>query len=90
MLFYRYQLFKHHVEDKLEWLREQSKGCNTRYITLKILAELEFVIPPIKLQNEFELFAELIDKSKFNVQQHLNLMQELLDKKIDEFFGGKE
>ena len=82
-----YQLFKYQLEDKLEWLREQSKGCNTRYITLKILAELEFVIPPIELQNEFESFVKLIDKSKFNIQQHLNLMQELLDKKMDEFFG---
>lgn len=84
-----YQLFKYQLEDKLEWLREQSKGCNTRYITLKILAELEFIIPPIEMQNQFQLFVEQIDKSKFNVQQHLDLMQELLDKKMDEYFGGE-
>lgn len=84
-----YQLFKYQLEDKLEWLREQSKGCNTRYITLKILAELEFIIPPIEMQNQFQLFVEQIDKSKFNIQQHLNLMQELLDKKMEEFFGGE-
>ena len=38
-------------------------------------------------QNKFALFADQIDKLKFNIQQHLNLMQELLDKKMEEFFG---
>ena len=60
-----YQLFRYQLENKLEWLREQSKGTNTRYITLKILSELEFIIPPKSLQDEFEQFAQLIDKSKF-------------------------
>lgn len=59
-----YQLFRYQLEDKLEWLREQSKGSNTRYITLKILGDLEFIIPPKKLQNEFESFSKMIDKSK--------------------------
>ena len=82
-----YQLFRYQLEDKLEWLREQSKGSNTRYITLKILGDLEFIIPPKKLQNEFESFSKMIDKSKFIVQKEIKDLQELLDKKMDEYFG---
>ena len=84
-----YQLFRYQLEDKLEWLREQSKGCNTRYITLKILGELEFIIPPFEDQIAFERFCNQIDKSKFIVQKHLDLMNELLEKKMEEYFGGK-
>ena len=60
-----YQLFKYQLEDKLEWLREQSKGSNTRYITLKILGDLDFIIPPLTKQVEFEKFCNHVDKLKF-------------------------
>jgi len=46
------------------------------------------LVPPIEEQHQYIEFVKLIDKSKFNIQQHLNLMQELLDKKMDEYFGG--
>ena len=38
-------------------------------------------------QNMFALFAEQIDKSKFIVQQQIKDLQELLDKKMDEYFS---
>ena len=38
-------------------------------------------------QKEFASFVELIDKSKFIVQQQIKDLQELLDKKMDEYFG---
>jgi len=43
--------------------------------------------PPIELQNEFAEFFILIDKSKFSVQKEIDLYQELLDKKMNEYFG---
>ena len=42
-----YILFKRQLEDKLRYLQSQSKGTNTRYLTLGILNELRFVVPPI-------------------------------------------
>jgi type I restriction enzyme S subunit len=48
------------------------------------------LVPPFELQKQYVKYVEQIDKSKFNVQQHINLMQELLDKKMEEFFGGVE
>lgn len=41
---------------------------------------------PIKLQNKFADFVQQIDKSKFIVQKEIKDLQELLDKKMDEYF----
>lgn len=42
---------------------------------------------PIELQNKFADFVQQIDKSKFIVQKEIKDLQELLDKKMDEYFG---
>ena len=59
-----YILFKRQLEDKLRYLQSQSKGTNTRYLTLGILNELRFVVPPIAEQEQFAAFVEQTDKSK--------------------------
>lgn len=82
-----YQLFKYQLEDKLEFLREQSKGSNTRYITLKILADLDFIIPPLEKQVEFEKFCNHVDKLKFTVQKSLEETQTLFDSLMQKYFG---
>ena len=51
------------------------------------LSKIEFIFPPIELQNEFAEFVKLIDKSKFIVQKQIEDLQELLDSKMDEYFG---
>ena len=60
-----YRLFQYQLEDKLVYLQQQSLGGLTKYLTLKILGELEFIIPPMDMQNEFTHFVEQVDKSKF-------------------------
>ena len=60
-----YRLFQYQLEDKLEYLQQQSLGGLTKYLTFKILGKLEFVIPPKDLQSEFETFVVQIDKSKY-------------------------
>ena len=60
-----YILFKRQLEDKLRYLQSQSKGTNTRYLTLGILNELRFVVPPIAEQEQFATFVEQTDKSKY-------------------------
>lgn len=59
-------------------------------ITGNMLNGINIPVPNLDEVKKFQLFVEQIDKSKFNIQQHLNLMQELLDKKMEEFFGGAE
>ena len=70
-----YRLFQFQLEDKLLYLKEQSKGINTKFLTLKILQELEFIIPPKELQLKFETFVQQIDKSKFVLQQQLQFIK---------------
>lgn len=82
-----YRLFQFQLEDKLLYLKEQSKGINTKFLTLKILQELEFIIPPKELQLKFETFVQQIDKSKFVVKQQITDLQELLDSKMQEYFS---
>ena len=49
-----YRLFQYQLEDKLAYLQQQSLGGLTKYLTLKILGELEFIIPPKKQQDKFD------------------------------------
>ena len=44
----------------------------------------------MELQKNFASFVELIDKSRFIVQSQIKDLQELLDSKMDEYFGGDE
>ena len=59
-----YRLFQYQLEDKLVYLQQQSLGGLTKYLTLKILGDLSFIIPPIDQQTYFEKFVEQVNKSK--------------------------
>ena len=82
-----YILFKRQLEDKLQYLQSQSKGTNTRYLTLGILNELRFVVPPVAEQEQFAVFVEQTDKSKVVVQKALDEAQTLFDSLMQEYFG---
>ena len=59
-----YRLFQYQLEDKLVYLQQQSLGGLTKYLTMKILGDLSFIIPPMDKQIEFEQFVQQVDKSK--------------------------
>ena len=82
-----YQLFRYQLEDKLTYLQQKSLGGLTKYLTIKILGELEFIIPPIDLQYEFEKFVQQVDKLKFEVQKSLDETQTLMDSLMQQYFG---
>ena len=82
-----YILFKRQLEDKLQYLQSQSKGTNTRYLTLGILNELRFVVPPVAEQEQFAVFVEQTDKSKVAVQKALDEAHLLFDSLMQKYFG---
>ena len=82
-----YILFKRQLEDKLRYLQSQSKGTNTRYLTLGILNELRFVVPPIAEQEQFAAFVEQTDKSKLAVQKGLQELEILKKSLMQQYFG---
>ena len=64
-----YRLFQYQLEDKLDFLQQQSLGGLTKYLTLKILGALDFIVPPMKFQEEFETFVTQVDKFKSVIQK---------------------
>lgn len=51
------------------------------------LEELEYIIPPIELQNDFAAFVQQIDKSKFAVQKSLEKAETLYKSLMQEYFA---
>ena len=80
-------VFKKQLEDKLLYLQTKSKGTNTRYLTMGILKELQFLVPPIILQNEFAYFVEQTDKSKLEIQKSLDKLEILKKSLMQQYFG---
>ncbi len=77
------------TEDFTEYVKSCCTGCSQPNISTKDIESYQVPNVNIESQLAFSNFKDLIDKLKFNVQQHLDLMQELLDKKMEEFFGGE-
>lgn len=67
-----------------------ASGSALPTISAKNMGEQAIAVPPIELQERFASFVELIDKSRFVVQKEIKDLQELLDSKMDEYFGGEE
>jgi len=67
----QYCVFKIQLESKLEQLRHSSKGTNTKYLTMGILNNLEFIIPPSLLQTRFADFVQQVEAQKSLLQQSL-------------------
>ena len=82
-----YSLFKYQLEDRLQYLQSQSKGTNTRYLTMGILNSLTFIVPPKELQDEFTTLVSQVDKSKAVVQKALDEAQLLFDSLMQQYFG---
>lgn len=68
-------------------LDEQAPQVAQKNINLKILSELEVIMPPPFLQNQFAAFVHQVDKSKVAVQKSLDEAQHLFDCLMQEYFS---
>jgi type I restriction enzyme S subunit len=64
-------------------------GSGSTFAEFKIfqLKELDVDIPPMDVQQSFNMFAEQVDKSKAVVQKSLDEMQLLFDSLMQQYFG---
>ena len=64
-------------------------GSGSTFAEFKIfqLKELEVDIPPMVMQKTFNLFADQVDKSKFEVQKSLEKTQLLFNSLMQKYFG---
>lgn len=51
------------------------------------LSELEFIFPPIELQNQFAQKFQQIDKQKYEIQKSLEEIQKLQESLMNKYFG---
>lgn len=82
-----YKYFQYLLESKLSMMKNLSIGINTKYLTLKILNSIDFIIPPLDLQNQFAEFVEQVEKNKENIKSSLNQLETLYSALMQEYFG---
>ncbi len=80
---YLYVLLKNNTA----YLNSIGTGTTFKEISKSTCGKIRIPVPEITRQNEFAEFVKLIDKSKFIVQKQIKDLQELLDCKMDEYFG---
>ena len=81
-----YSFFKTVLESKLSILQEQSIGGMTKYLTLGILNNLSFIVPPLSLQQSFAAKIEAIEKQKELISRSIKEAQTLFDERMDYWF----
>lgn len=82
-----YKYFQYLLESKLSMMKNLSIGINTKYLTLKILNSIDFIIPPLDLQNQFAEFVEQVEKNKEKIKSSLNQLETLYNALMQEYFG---
>lgn len=68
-------------------LDEQAPQVAQKNINLKILSELNVIVPPLSLQNRFAAFVERVDQQKQTVQQSLEKLEVMKKALMQEYFG---
>lgn len=69
-------------------LREMAKGAvNQANINAQEMQSIQIPVPPIALQNEYDSFAQQIDKSKFAVQKSLEKTEILYKSLMQRYFA---
>jgi type I restriction enzyme S subunit len=75
---------------RLQYMELRGASTNTEGrggLNLKIIGNFPIMIPPIVLQNQFAVFVEQIDKSKFEIQKSLEKLETLKKALMQKYFG---
>ena len=63
------------------------RGGTQKFISLGDIRNLEILVPPLELQEQFAAFVEQTDKSKLAIQQSLDKLELLKKSLMQEYFG---
>ena len=63
------------------------RGGTQKFISLGDIRKLEVLVPPMKLQEQFAVFVEQVDKSKFEIQKSLEKLETLKKALMQKYFG---
>ena len=68
-------------------LEEQAPQVAQKNINLKILSDLNVIVPPDNLQSDFSTFVGRVEKSKLTIQQSLDKLEVLKKALMQQYFG---
>ena len=71
----------------LDYILAFSNRTNLPKVNKSQVEGFTLPLPPIELQNQFEIFVKQVDKLKFEVKKSLNEMQTLMDSLMQKYFG---
>ena len=66
---------------------DKNRLTTVAHVNVKDVKNFKIPIPPLELQTQFASFVQKIDKSKSLVKKQITDLQELLDSKMQEYFG---
>ncbi len=75
------------LKNNTDYLNSLGSGTTFLEVSKSRISKMLIPVPNIELQKQFESYVKLIDKSKFIVQHQIDDLQELLDLKMQEYFG---
>ena len=84
-----YGFFKYAVESKLSELKRMSKGSNTKYLTLGILAEQRLIVPDEEIQLRFAFAYQKVEALKQSLHGHLTVTNDLFLSLSNRAFQGQ-
>ena len=67
--------------------KEGTKGVAIKHLHLGVIANIDIIVPPLELQNQFAAFVEQTDKSKFEIQKSLQQLETLKKALMQKYFG---
>ena len=67
--------------------KKMTGSAGQKRVPVSTFNQILVYLPSLDLQNQFAAFVQQIDKSKFVVKQQITDLQELLDSKMQEYFG---
>ena len=76
-IFVVYQ-FTNESYQRLLWDIATSGGATREAITKQQIENLELIVPPIELQNQFSTFVKQVDKLKFEIQNNINIITKVI------------
>lgn len=85
-IFLNFQIKRRTLQNKLQ---SKIRGANIQNLNQKILSDLDVILPPISLQNDFAKKVEVIEDQKKKLSQSLELMEENYKSIMDKAFKGQ-
>lgn len=72
-----------------EFYKRQQRGVRQKNLNLSMIKELEIIMPPIELQNQFADFVKQVDKLKFKMESSLKELENNFNSLMQKAFNGE-